>query len=75
MLHYYITQRANGNEEPVESNQVSKDEAVAGESSCRYNCINDMLVSLSLNDYDTLQLLTDRYFREVYLANRLFTIR
>ena len=74
-LHYYITQRANGNEEPVESNQVSKDEAVAGESSCRYNCINDMLVSLSLNDYDTLQLLTDRYFREVYLANRLFTIR
>ena len=74
-LHYYITETTDDREEPVESNQASKDEDEANDNSCRYHCINDMLVSLSLNDYDTLQLLTDRYFREVYMANRLFTIR
>lgn len=73
-LHYYITETTEDNEEPVESNLASKEELTSGENS-RYDCINDMLLSLSLNDYDTLQLLTDRYFREVYLSNRLFTIR
>lgn len=74
-LHYYITETKEEREEPVESSLASKNEEQTGENNSRYDCIDDMLVSLSLNDYDTLQLLTDRYFREVYLANRLFTIR
>lgn len=73
-LHYYITEEEQKNQEFKQSDVKSISELNMENSESKYNLLNDMLISLSLDDFTTLQKLMDHYMDNSYLADHLFTI-
>ncbi len=73
-LQYYITEERYGREELTVSDSVSVSDAVAEEKESRYTLINDMVVSKTLQDDDTLMKLMEEYVGADYFTEQVFTI-
>ena len=61
-------------EQLTESGNIQKSDIVNGNGGNRYDMINDMIISKTLQDYDTLDNLMDEYFRKDYLNQELFKL-
>ena len=72
-LQYYITEEAGGREELTFSDSISISDAVAEGRESRYAMLNDMVVSKTLQDDDTLIQLMEEYVRDECFADRVFT--
>lgn len=71
-LQYYITEELNGEERLTESNHLQKSDIHDGSDNSKHEMINDMVISKTLQDYDTLDDLLEEYYRREYWNEQLF---
>jgi len=74
-LQYYITEEKNGEERLTESGTLQKSDTGSGEESSRYQMINDIAISKTLEDFDTMDHLLEEYYRKEFLGGRLFGLK
>ena len=74
-LQYYIMEENNGEEQLTESGNLQKSDIVGDTQSNRYEMINDMIISRTLQDYDTLDELLEDYYRREYWNEQLFRLQ
>lgn len=74
-LQYYITEEADGKEQLTESASVSKSDIMQEAKEDRFNLINDIVVSRTLQDYDTVDCLLEEYYKKKYITSRVFQLR
>ena len=73
-LQYYIVEEMDGDEQLTESGTIQKSDIESLEGTGRYGIINDMLISRTLRDYETMDALMDEYYHKDFLTGKLFTI-
>jgi len=73
-LQYYISEVVEDKEVLTESNTVSVSDVVGDSDEARFDLLNDIVVSKTLQDEDTLLKLMDKYARTDYLVSCVFTI-
>ncbi|MCM1188094.1 MAG: DUF5717 family protein [bacterium] len=74
-LQYYITEEGEGGEQLTESGSLQKSDIRDSESDSRYHLINDIVISKSLQDYETMDNLLEEYHRNEFLNGRLFELK
>ncbi len=74
-LQYYITEEYEGEEQLTESGTIQKSDIVGASSGNRYELINDMNISKTLMDYDTLDTLLEEFYRKEYWNRQLFPLK
>ncbi len=73
-LQYYITEECDKEEQLTESGNVQKSDIRGLSDNSKYNLINDMVISKTLQDYDTLDSLLEEYYRKEYYNGQLFKL-
>lgn len=73
-LQYYIMEESNGQEQLTESGNVQKSDIHNESDNSKYSLINDMVISKTLQDYDTLDGLLEEYYRKEYYNEQLFKL-
>ena len=74
-LQYYITEEADGKEQLTESASVSKSDIMQEVKEDRFNLINDIVVGMTLQDYDTVDCLLEEYFKKEYMTSNIFHLQ
>jgi len=74
-LQYYITEEQNGEEQLTESGTLQKSDAAANGEGGRYQLLNDIVLSRTMEDYDTMDNLLEEYYRKEFLNGQLFTLQ
>ena len=74
-LQYYIVEETAWDEQLTESGSIQKSDVVGEPIGSKYELINDMVISKSLQDYDTLDQLLQEYYRKEFFNERLFTLK
>ncbi len=75
-LLYYITEEnENGTEELTESASVQKSDLAGEISSSRFNQVNDIVISKTLEDYSALNELLYEYSKHAYIVNEMFKLK
>lgn len=74
-LQYYITEEKDGGEQLTESAAVQKSDAAGSEEDGRYRLINDIVISKTLQDYETMDDLLEEYYKKDYFNQRLFELK
>lgn len=74
-LQYYITEEVNGEEQLTESGNLQMSDIVGETRSNRYELINDMIISRTLQDYDTMDSLLEEYCHREYWNGQLFHLQ
>lgn len=72
VLQYYIMEEVGGKAQLTESNTIQKTEMVGNNDDSRYNMLNDIAISKSMQDYDTMDELVEEYYKKTYLVDSLF---
>lgn len=73
-LQYYITEEANGEEQLTESDAVSKSEMDTVRQESRYDKINDVIISRTMEDYEALEDALEDFCRTEFYNSRLFLL-
>jgi hypothetical protein len=73
-LQYYIMEETDGREELTESGTLQKNDFSDSAQESRFELINDMVISKSMQDYDTLDRLMEEYFKREYFNGELFKL-
>lgn len=73
-LQYYIMEQKDQKEQLTVSDTIQKSDISQGESGDKYNLINDIVISKTLQDYETTDNLLSEYIRKDFLTNELFTL-
>lgn len=74
-LQYYITEESPEESRLTESGNLQKSDIVDEERDSRYSLINDIVISRSLEDYETMENLMEEYHKKVFLNSRLFVLK
>ena len=74
-LQYYIMEEKDGEEQLTESGNLQKSDIRSRDVDWRYELLNDVLISRTLEDFDTLDALMDEYHRREYLNENLFVLQ
>lgn len=74
-LQYYIMEEKDGEEQLTVSGNLQKSDIHGKDGDWRYEMINDILISCTLEDFDTLDGLLDEYHRREYLGENLFALQ
>ena len=72
-LQYYISEELDGRESFTFSDSISVSDTVSQMGSSRYALLNDMVVSKTLQDDDTLMQLMEEYVTDECFAESVFT--
>lgn len=72
-LQYFITEESDKGIEIVESRMVSHTETEMASGTTKYGKINEILMTLELQDEKTLFSLLEQYYKEEYAVKRHFT--
>ena len=73
-LQYYITEEKGGREQLTVSDSVSISESASLESESRYSLLNDMVVSKTLQDDETLLKLMEEYVEADTFTTQIFSM-
>lgn len=74
-LQYYITEERGGEEQLTESGTLQKSDIRGSEAESRYHLVNDIVISKTLEDFDTMDHLLEEYYRKEFLNGRLFEVK
>ena len=74
-IQYYITEEKNGTEQLTESGTLQKSDTVGNEEDSRYRLINDIVISSTLQDFDTMDDLLEEYYKKEFMNGRLFELK
>ncbi len=73
-LQYYIMEERDGNEQLTESATIQKSDTGGESAEGKFNLVNDLSISSTLQDYETVDKLLEEYEYKEYLQNRLFRL-
>ncbi len=73
-VQYYITEETGAGSELKTSGVLRKNDILGPAEGSRFGLISDMLVSNTLQDYETFDKLYDEYYRKEYLNKKLFSL-
>lgn len=74
-LQYYITENINGGEEVTESGTLTRsDDGIETHKEDKFSLLNDIVMSESMQDYDTLDKLVMDYKKHEYMSQEFFTL-
>ena len=71
-LQYYIMEKRDGNEQLTESASIQKSDAGSHGADGKFNLINDLSISTTLQDYETVDKLLTEYEYQEFLKDGLF---
>lgn len=71
-LQYYIMEERDGKEQLTESNSIQKSDIMEETMQTRFSMINDMVISKTLQDYDTVDALLEEYYMQEFQNDKLF---
>lgn len=74
-LLYYIMEEYDGEKELTESGTIQKSEITGETGGNYYALVNDIMISKTLQDYDTLDELYEDFCRKAYWNKQLFTLQ
>jgi len=74
-LQYYVTESYGNKEQLTESGTVQKKDEFTSSSAGRYALINDIALSVSLQDYTTARELFAEYTQKEFMVKELFTLQ
>lgn len=74
-LQYYITEERNGEEQLTESGNLQKSDIRGEGHDSRYQLVNDIVISKTLEDFDTMDNLLEEYKRKEFLNGKLFGLK
>ncbi len=74
-LQYYVTESYGNKEQLTESGTIGKNGELASASMGRYALINDIALSVSLQDYTTAKELFDEYGQREFMVKELFNLQ
>ncbi len=74
-LQYYITEEENGESRLTESGTLQKSDHVGQGGDSRYQLVNDIVISRTLQDADTMDSLLEEYYRKDFLNGNLFQLK
>lgn len=72
VLQYYIMEEIDGKAQLTESNTIQRTDIAGGNDDGRYNMLNDISISKTMQDYETLDELLEEYYKKEYLVEDLF---
>lgn len=72
VLQYYIMEEIDGKAQLTESNTIQKTDMAGNNDESRYNMLNDIAISKTMQDYETLDELVEEYYKKAYLVDELF---
>lgn len=73
-LLYYIMEEYDGEKELTESGTIQKSEITGESSGNYYTMVNDIMISKTLQDYDTLDELYEDFCRKDYWNKQIFSL-
>lgn len=73
-LQYYIMENREGNEQLTESAAIQKSDAGSHGTDGKFNLINDLSISTTLQDYETVDKLLAEYEYKEFLKDGLFKL-
>ena len=74
-LQYYITEEREGDSQLTESGTIQMHDTHGEEGDSRYRLVNDIVISRTMEDMDTMDNLLEEYYRKDYLNGRLFRLK
>ncbi|MCH5274771.1 MAG: hypothetical protein J1E65_02935 [Lachnospiraceae bacterium] len=74
-LQYYIVEEQGGNGQLTESASIQNSDMGGWNLESKFNLINDICISNTLQDYDTVDKLLEEYEYTEYIKNGLFKLR
>ena len=74
-LQYYVTESYGNKEQLTESGTIQKKDELSGTKAGRYALINDIALSVSLQDYTTAKELLGEYEQKEFMMKELFTLQ
>lgn len=74
-LQYYVTEEVDGEETLTESGNLQSSELESDGIYGKYGLVNDLVISKSLRDYDTLDKDLETYYFREYCGETLFQIK
>lgn len=74
-LQYYITEEKGGEEQLTESGTLRKNDIRGNEAESRYHLVNDIVLSKTLEDFDTMDNLLEEYYKKEFINGRLFELK
>ena len=75
VLQYYIMEENEDGEQLTASGDLQKSEIGYTLENSKYHMINDVVVSKTLQDYDTFDDLMEEYYRKEFYFSKLFTLQ
>ncbi len=73
-VQYYITEETASGSELRTSGVLRKNDVLGPAEGSRFGLISDMLISNTLQDYDTFDKLYDEYYKKEFLNKKLFRL-
>ncbi len=74
-VQYYITEESDRGEQLTESGTLQRSDIREDGGESRYQLINDIVLSKSLQDYDAMDELLEEYYKKEFLNGRLFELK
>lgn len=74
-LQYYITEERDGESRLTESGSMQKSDNGRDDGDSRFQLVNDIVISKTLQDMDTMDHLLEEYYRKNYLNGKLFELK
>ena len=74
-LQFYITEESEGGEQVTKSGTVSKSDTGQDGPKSRFTVLNDIMIGMTLHDYDTVNDLMQDYYRQDYMVDTIFRMR
>lgn len=72
VLQYYIMEEVDGKSQLTESNTVQRSDMAGNGDESRYSMLNDIAISKTMQDYETLNEMLEEYYKKNYLVDCLF---
>ena len=74
-LQFYITEESEGGEQLTKSGTVNKSDIGQDSFESRFTVLNDIMIGMTLHDYDTVDDLLREYYRQDYMTDTIFRMR
>lgn len=73
-LQYYITEESDRKEQLTQSGSISKSDIGFSTTESRFHLLNDLVISKTLQDYDTFDKILDEFLQKDFIVQKLFKI-
>lgn len=74
-IQYYITEEKDGEEQLTESGTLQKSDIRGAEGDSRYQLVNDIVISKTMEDFDTMDNLLEEYGKKEFMTGKLFRLK